>query len=65
MIVIGLLIEVLIFIIMGIGLFTGIQKFRRDRRTIAIMNQGWLNLFPGKYVPGTGYVPGVQEQGGN
>ena len=60
LIVIGLLIEVLIFVIMGIGLFTGIQKFRRDRRTIALMNRGWLNLFPGKYVPGTGYVPGVQ-----
>lgn len=65
LIVIALFIEILIFIIMGIGLFTGIQKFRRDRRTIALMNRGWINLFPGKYVPGTGYVPGVQEQGGN
>lgn len=62
MIVFALLIEVLIFIIMGIGLFTGIQKFRRDRRTIALMNQGWLNLFPGKYVPNMGYVPGVQDK---
>ncbi len=63
--VIALLIEVVIFVIMGIGLFTGIQKFRRDRRTIALMNRGWLNLFPGKYVPGMGYMPEVQEQGRN
>jgi hypothetical protein len=65
LIVIGLLIEVLIFVIMGIGLFTGIQKFRRDRRTIALMNRGWLNLFPGKYVPDMGYVPSVQDKGGS
>jgi len=54
-----------LFVIMGIGLFTGIQKFRRDRRTIALMNRGWLNLFPGKYVPGMGYMSEVQEQGRN
>ena len=58
----GLFIEVLIFIILGIGLFTGIQKFLRDRRTIAISNQGWLNMFPGKYVPDMGYVPAGQHQ---
>ena len=64
-IVVTLFFEVLVFVALGIGLFTGIQKFLRDRRTIAIMNQGWLNLFPGKFVPDMGYVPSVQDKGGS
>ena len=62
--VIALLIEVVIFVVMVIGLFTGIQKYRKNKRLIALVKRGWLNEFPGKYVPELGYVPAAQGEVG-
>jgi len=62
--VICLLIEVVIFVVMAIGLFTGIQKYLKNKRLIALVKRGWLNEFPGKYVPEYGYVPEVQSEVG-
>lgn len=64
LIVIALLIEVVIFVVMAIGLFTGIQKYRKNKRLIALVKRGWLNEFPGKYVPEVGYVPRAQDEVG-
>jgi len=59
LIVIGLAFEVLVFVAVANGLFTGIQKYRKNKRLIALVNRGWLNEFPGKYVPEIGYIPGA------
>jgi hypothetical protein len=49
---------------MAIGLFTGIQKYLKNKRLIALVKRGWLNKFPGKYIPEYGYVLAVQSEVG-
>jgi hypothetical protein len=54
-----ILFMVLSWIVMLIGLFTGFQKYKLDRKVIGIYNEGWTKLFPGKYVPDIRYIPEV------
>jgi hypothetical protein len=53
--VVILLFMVVVWPIMIIGLVTGIQKYKLDRRVISAYRDGsWLQAFPGNYNPDTG-----------
>ena len=60
--VVGIILVLIAFLawpVIIIGLFTGIQKYRMDRKIVRIIDSGeWVEWFPGKYRPDTQeYIP--------